>query len=65
MDKINKMDAKAIKKINSKLANVKFWKRDLSKVLGVKPPQLSYWLKSGKVPTKYVDSINNFVNEKA
>ena len=59
------MDAKAIKKINSKLANVKFWKRDLSKELGVKPPQLSYWLKSGKVPAKYVDSINNFVNEKA
>ena len=59
------MDAKAIKKINSKLANVKFWKRDLSKVLGVKPPQLSYWLKSGKVPTKYVERIYKFVNDRA
>lgn len=59
------MDAKEIKKINSKLANVKFWKRDLSAILGIKPPQLSYWLKSGKVPTKYVERINNFVKERA
>ena len=35
------MDAKAIKKINSKLANVKFWKRDLSKVLELNPLNLA------------------------